>query len=244
MIKAFCCFYNEAALIPFFLSHYHFVHAIEAFVSPSLDATRELLAADPRVLLRDVEMPDGIDDDMKVAWLNAAIRQPDNEHAWHLVLDADEFIWPPGDPACVTVEAFLAAVPVNEAAVEARMVQTYRHESESDLDPTIAPVVLQRRHGFSMGIKPIVLRSNLPFEFAPGNHKVYGGGEVSTTRFFEGAHWQNADPSFAVTRRIRDRKERISAINRARGHGVHHYTLTEAEVLAELEAHRHDDQRF
>ena len=244
MIKAFCCFYNEAALIPFFLSHYHFVATIEAFVSPSLDATRELLAADPRVILRDVLMPDGIDDDIKVAWINDAVRRRDPQHTWHLVLDADEFLWPPGDPAGATVSAFLDRVPPSDVVLGARMVQVYRHASDRDLDPTATPVVLQRRHGTPSDIpKPIVIRSNQALTFVPGNHRVLGVA-VSATHRFDGAHWQNADPAFAVTRRIRDRKERMSKTNIARGHGVHHYHHTAADVHAELERHRHDDQQF
>jgi len=244
MIKAFCCFYNEAALIPFFLSHYHFVATIHAFVSRSTDATRELLEADPRVILQDVEMPDGMDDDLKVGWLNTAIARPDQAHAWHLVLDADEFIWPPDDPAATTVRGYLDAVPATDDALEARMANVYRVVSDQDLDPRSAPVALQRRHGFSHGIKPIVIRANRSVELVPGNHRFRYGGTVSMTHHFDGAHWQNADPSFAITRRVRDRKERMSAANVKNGHGWHHWTNTADDVRAELESHQHDAQQF
>jgi len=247
MIKAFCCFYNEAALIPFFLRHYHYVAAIEAFVSPSLDATRELLAADPRVTIRDVLMPDGMDDDRKVGWLNSALQVPDPDHAWHLVVDADEFLWPPGDPIGTTAAAYLASVPAGCKVLLARMAQIYRHTTDTDLDPDRAPVALQRRHGVAAAdiwVKPIVLRANAHLTFTPGNHALRGGAVPCPTHAFEGAHWQNADPAFAVTRRIRDRKERQSAINRYRHHGTHHWTLTAAEVAQELEAHRDDPQLF
>ena len=247
MIKAFCCFYNEAALIPFFLSHYHYVDAIEAFVSPSLDATRELLAADARVTIRDVVMPDGMDDDLKVGWLNAALQVPDPDHAWHLVVDADEFLWPPGDPGGTTAAAYLATVPIGCRVLLARMTQVYRHTSDDDLDPRRWPVALQRRHGVaaaSIWIKPIVLRANTRPTLTPGNHALRGGAVPCATHALEGAHWQNADPSFAVTRRIRDRKERQSPTNRYKHHGTHHWTLTAAEVAQELEGHQHDPQQF
>ncbi len=97
-IKVFCCFYNEAPLIPYFLGHYQFADAITAYVSPSLDATRDLLAADPRVQIHDVTMPDGMDDDLKIGFLNGGISQRDPTHEWHIVVDADEFVFPPNDP--------------------------------------------------------------------------------------------------------------------------------------------------
>lgn len=243
-IKVFCCFYNEAPLIPFFLAHYHFVSSIHAFVSRSLDDTRELLAADPRVTIDDREMPDGIDDDLKVAWLNEAIGRHDADHAWHFVLDADELIWPPNDPAGETVTAYLASVPANDVALLAHLTQVYRHHADADLDPTVQPVALQRRHGVPLGAKPAVLRSNRGIVLSVGNHGFRSQHGWSGTHAFEGAHWQNADPSFAVTRRIRDRKERNSATNRRKGYGRHHWGPTVTDVVQELEAHRHDAARF
>lgn len=244
MIKVFCCFYNEAALIPFFLRHYHFVHAIQAFVSRSLDATRELLAEDPRVTIVDREMPDGIDDDLKASWLNEAIGQPDPVHAWHVVVDADELIWPPNDPSGQSAQAYLDSVPGTDVSLLAHLTQVYRHETDQDLDVAAAPVVLQRRHGVPLGAKPAVLRANHGLVLTTGNHGFRSGHTWSGTHAFEGAHWQNADPSFAVTRRIRDRRERISAVNRKRGYGRHHWAPTVVDVERELALHRHDAARF
>src|SRR5678809_146040 len=136
MIKLFSCFYNEATLIPFFLSHYHYVDTIHAIVTPSTDATRELLAADPRVTIVDCEMPSGIDDDLKVSMLNEAITQPDHLHEWFLVVDADEFIWPPGDPTGETAKSYLYTVPTQDVALQGFLNQIYRHEHDADLDVT------------------------------------------------------------------------------------------------------------
>lgn len=244
MIKLFCCFYNEAPLIPFFLSHYHYVDTIHAFVSRSMDATRELLGADPRVTIDDREMPDGIDDDLKVSWLNAGLSWPDTVHDWHLVVDADEFIWPPGDPGGELVHEVLAALPPTEVALLVHLTQVYRHATDRDLDIRDRPVVLQRRHGVPLGAKPAVIRANRGLELTPGNHGFRSGNVWSETAMFQGAHWQNADPSFAVTRRIRDRKNRNSATNKRKGYGRHHWTLTAGQVAAELEAHQHDAARF
>lgn len=244
MIKLFCCFYNEAALIPFFLSHYHYVDAIQAFVTPSTDETRALLAADPRVTITDVEMPHGIDDDAKVAVVNEAIRQKDRVHDWHLVVDADELIWPQGDPTGETAKAYLATVPPNDVALQGWLHQIYRHECDADLDVTQTPVVWQRRHGYLFGWKPSVMRSNRGLQLVPGNHYFVNREACSETHKFDGAHWQNADPSFAVTRRVRDRAERISPTNILKHHGTHHWNETASMVYAELAEHFHDPAVF
>jgi hypothetical protein len=244
MIQAFCCFYNEAALVPFFLAHYHdgYVDAIHAIVdTTSTDETRALLSADPRVTIQDVAMPAGFDDVIKVGWLNDAIRLP-TPHAWQLVLDADEFIHPPGDPGGTTAAAYLASVPEGCLVLEANRMDVFRYETDADLDVTQAPVVWQRRHGIenSPNAKPIVIRANRGLQFQVGNHRLTTDVPVCGTHHFEGAHWQNADPSFAIVRRVRDRKERMSAANRHARLGWHHFDKTAEDVAAELEAHRHD----
>jgi Glycosyl transferase family 2 len=240
VIKVFACFYNEAALIPFFLSHYHYVDAIHAFVSPSTDATRELLAADPRVLIDDREMPDGIDDDLKVSWLNEAINRPDPVHLWHIVVDADEFIWSPHDPTGEMVRSYLHTVPAADVALYAMMQFVYRSDTDTDLDVTSTPVVLQRRHGVPFGRKPLITRANRGLQYVPGNHNFIDRHPCSTTHEFHGAHWQNADPSFAITRRVRDRADRMSHVNRLMHHGTHHWGATTALVEEELASHRQD----
>jgi hypothetical protein len=239
MITLFCSFYNEAALIPFFLSHYHYVDAIQAFVTPSPDATHALLAADPRVTITAVDMPAGIDDAVKVDAINQALRTPDAS-TWHFVVDADEFIWPPGDPTGATAAAYLASVPRSDVALEGWLHQIYRHTEDADLDVTQAPVVLQRRHGYVFGWKPSVLRAHCGLQLVPGNHRLVGGEPCSPTHRFEGAHWQNADPSFAVTRRVRDRAARMSPSNLLHHHGTHHWGATAAAVTQELIDHQQD----
>ena len=243
MIKAFCCFYNEAALVPFFLSHYHYVDAIHAIVdTTSTDETRALLAADPKVTIQDVTMPAGFDDQIKVGWLNDAIRQHDPVHAWFFVLDSDELIYPPDDPTGATAESYLASVGDGCVVLDAYRMDVFRHETDTDLDLTKTPVVLQRRHGIenSPNAKPIVIRSNRGLQFHVGNHRLTSDPPHCATHHFAGAHWQNADPSFAITRRVRDRKERMSEANKHARLGWHHFDKTAEDVAAELEGHRHD----
>lgn len=244
MIKAFCCFYNEAALVPFFLAHYHedFVDAIHAIVDDCTDDTRALLSADPRVTIQDVHSPEGLDDERKVGWLNDAIGVHDPYHEWFFVLDADEFIYSPGDPTGLMARRYLASVPAGCLALRAYRLDVFRHETDADLDVARRPIALQRCHGINNegNEKPIVIRSNRGLRFEVGNHHLVNWPPLCETHHFDGVHWQNADPSFSITRRVRDRKERLSANNLARRMGWHHATKTAEDVTAELEAHRHD----
>jgi hypothetical protein len=194
-------------------------------------------------------MPDGIDDDLKIGWLNRAISRPDAQHDWFLVVDADELVWPPGDPAGATVPDYLATVPIEDQALVARMVHVYRSIADRDLDPMVRPVALQRPYGVAGtgGInrpyqKPCVIRANRMLQYTPGQHRLDPRPPASRHHYFDGAHWQNADPSFAIPRRIRDRAERISAHNRQHQYGSQHWDTTVDDVVRELEQHRYDER--
>ncbi len=76
-----------------------------------------------------------------------------------------------------------------------------------------------------------------------GNHCIEGPACLAPMSF-DGAHWQNADPVFAVTRRARDRRERLSESNRRLGLGFQHAQISEADVLALCAAHRQDPVCF
>ncbi len=248
-VKVFCFFYNEAALIPHFLYHYRFAD-IHAFVSKSTDDTRRLLSKARNVTIEDFEFPSGFDDQIKSRHLNAALALPDN-HDWHIVVDSDEFIWPLLDPLALSVPFYLSTVPASQKSLMARMKHVYRHVSEQDLVAN-CPVALQRRHG-SAGIggdnapyqKVIVFRANQGFRLTLGNHALAGDIKLSDTHEFTGAHWQNADPSFCITRRVRDRgRHRQSSDNLALGLGAQNHNVTEEGMLHLLESHKNDPEIF
>ena len=284
-IKVFCFFYNEAALLPFFLNHYRWlgVDCIHAFVSNSTDDTWSILYnaqaetanGGPGIELDPIEFPSGMDDFLKVQALNAAINAPGMEfNDWMMVVDADEFIWPAGligypadvnrsenpllcctpegDP--LTVHEYLDSVPSTETVLYARMWNVFRHETDGDLDAGIVPVVTQRRHGIPARThpenlqyqKPIVIRAGCGFRYVPGNHGLLPNSctRIAYAHSFDGAHWQNADPGFCVTRRIRDRRDRQSEVNRTHGLGSQHHFITDKDVLEVCEAHRQDPVCF
>jgi hypothetical protein len=292
-IKIVCFFYNEAALLPFFLSHYSFVDTIHAIVSQSTDATVEILKeaaveyeqyaqasgeqvtkrkiSVPRIIIEPFEFPAGMDDFLKSDKLNEVITRQDPDHDWLFVLDADEFIWPEGgigiwDLGChharrngaFPIANYLAEIPPAYNCLTAHMWNVYRHHTDSDLDITQEPIVLQRRHGVPdrhsgenfQYQKPIIIRTNQGFQYYVGNHHLnpHPGLKIapnwSPGLNFDGAHWANADPSFAVRRRVRDRRDRLSTTNRQYGLGSQHFNITELQVLEQCRAHENDPQVF
>lgn len=254
-IKLFCCFYNEEFLIPYFLSHYRWVDSIEALVSPSTDNTLRLLAQEPRVVINPVEFPDGkFDDQFKTRAINRAINESPFDADWHMVVDADEFVWPTGRPdACRSEvnDVLNAAGDVN--AILARMWVVFRHHTDSDLDAS-KPPALQRRHGisnpnaieFKNGIKPVFTRPGKGLQYTVGQHQItdLAGDYEPAKLLFDGAHWTNADPCFCVERRVKNRSPRLSGANHSLGLGYHNFQLTEQQVREECARHLNDPECF
>lgn len=255
-IKVICFFYNESALIPFFLRHYkQWADSLHAVVSKGTDNTRELLVRTPAIDVEDWEMPGGrMDDFAKLNKLNSIVIAR-HDADWLVVVDADEFIWPANKPQANGdyVRAFLGSVAASETAVMAGMWNVFRHVMDSDLDSSQAPA-LQRRYGIlHQGIgenapyhKPCVIRANRGLEYGLGQHylKAYEGVRFAANQHFDGAHWQNADPVFAISRRCRDRRDRMSAVNTKNGLGCQHYGVTEAGMVEFLKSHENDPQCF
>jgi hypothetical protein len=237
-VQVICFFYNEETLSRLFVQHYAWADEILAVVSRSTDRTREVLEAADNVRVLDFEFPAGMDDRIKADKVNALLAEP-TPFDWKIVVDADEFIWPWNN---ARPQSYLASVPSNVTAVEARMRNVFRHHSETDLDLDRQPVP-QRTHGDpdyrsleNRGYqKPIVIRSGHGIRLDLGNHR-QSGGTFDHALWFAGTHWANADPSFAVIRRTRDRRDRQSAENLAGGCGVQNHRISEDDVLRLCEA--------
>ena len=264
-IKLFCFFYNEAALLPYFLAHYRWVDVIHAIVSRSPDGTNEMLRRaqaignelrvprQPRIEIEDWEFPDGkMNDFLKVAKLNEAItRSLDAD--WHLVVDADELVWPDNIQhstfnAQHPIQEFLKQVPAQDTVMLARMWNVFRHVTDSDLDPNQEPA-WQRRHGIAdlahpenaPYAKPCLTRPNRGFNYVPGSHYLEPNPKIQfSTQEFRGAHWQNADPSFCVERRIEGRRNRQSDVNKQHGLGCQHHFIREEDVRRLCREHEND----
>ena len=195
-----------------------------------------------------------MDDQFKTAAINRAINESPFDADWHLVVDADEFVWPAGLPECSRFDVVCALEGAKDVnVIYARMWTVFRHHTDSDLDPTLLPS-LQRRHGISNpnaiesvnGLKPVFTRPGLGYEYNVGQHSlsIGQGVQVPIQQLFDGAHWTNADPAFCVKRRVQDRSPRLSAENHRWKMGSHNFELTEEHVREECKEHLNDPLCF
>ena len=258
-IKFFTWLFNDEIILPFLLSHYRWADALHAFVGyNSKDRTvaeldRHILAARggcrhvPRTITyEDLTMPQGMDDCWKVAVLNERICRPTENWDWYVVVDSDELVWPPGDPKCRTVRDVLGAVPKDKTVLNFHMWDVFRHETDSDLDPEVWPVALQRRHGKPVRgyRKPAMFRPNHQIRFNVGCHDLCSGGGAVSDVTFDGAHWAHADASFSIARRLLGHQSNVDPKNVAGRLGWHKYDVTEASVRAEIEDGKQYPQCF
>ena len=248
IINAIVMMFNEASIAPYFLSHYQDIDEVIVLLeTDSTDNTLEICRQYPNVTVKLIHVTDGIDDDQKVQIINDEIKNQVGKADWVYVLDPDELIVPyrlenPYD--------FLDRQWECDAVV-ACMYQVYRHVTDKDLDPA-QPALPQRLHG-DLDLtcdkvtkyqdsnihycKPIVVRPEKAF-MEVGNHRIIKDA-VYSKEFFIGSHWQHADPTLAVTRRLRNRS-RLSRNNLNRGYGFQNWEIMEEDILAICESHKHD----
>jgi glycosyltransferase involved in cell wall biosynthesis len=95
-ILVFIITYNTADILPWFLRHYStFADEISAFDAHSTDGTRELLAANPKVVLRNWDNDTGIDEDRFLAHWQEWYPKARGGFDWVMIVDSDEFIYGP-----------------------------------------------------------------------------------------------------------------------------------------------------
>jgi hypothetical protein len=244
-IAAIAMVYNEALLLPYFLRHYEYLDEIHVLYEiDTTDETLKILNKAPNVVIKNSHIEGGLDDVDKVNLLNSSLQGIKAD--WVYVLDSDEFIFPFNEAPY----DFLSRQ--NYDVVRAAMFQAYRHRTDKDLDKSLPPVP-QRIHGDSnlfstvvkpnscentLYIKPIVVRPSSGVRFLPGNHFVEGNVKTSP-EFYIGVHWQMADPSIAIDRRIKN-KVRMSERNKVLGMGVQHWNVTEEWIRADCDCHLDD----
>jgi len=244
-IAAITMVYNEAVLLPYFLRHYEYLDEIYVLYEiDSTDDTLKILKQASNVIVKNCHAEGGLDDIDKVNLINNILHTIKAD--WVYVVDCDEFIFPPQESPA----SFLNRQDrENYNAVLAGMFQVYRHRTDKDLNPSLPPVP-QRIHGdtdlFSTVIdtnkdanvnyiKPIVVKPSSEIRFQPGNHAVEGNIRISP-EIYIGAHWQMADPSLAIDRRVKN-KARMSERNKRLGMGYQHWDITEEWIRAECDRH-------
>jgi len=244
-IAAVTMVYNEALILPYYLRHYRYLDEIHIlYETDSTDESLEILSQAPNVIVEKCHIEGGIDDIEKVKLINRAVQSARVD--WVYVVDPDEFVFPPNE----TPRDFLARQTSD--VVRSTMFQVYRHRTDRDLDPSLPPVP-QRLHGDpivlsteteanrapnSVYVKPNVVRPSRGISFLPGHHQIERNPRVSFENYV-GAHWQMADPSIAVRRRL-ERRARMSGRNRAYNMGWQNYTVTGDWIRSECERHMDD----
>lgn len=241
-IAAVTMVYNEALILPYFLRHYEYLDEIHVLYEiDSTDNTIQLLNNASNVIIEYTHVKSGNDAIDKTDLINQAFYAIKAD--WVYVVDPDEFIFPPNE----TPHDFLKRQ--NYDVVRAAMFQVYRHRTDKDLNPSL-PIIAQRIHGdpdvFSTVerpnrdfnahyIKPIVVRPSREIRFTPGKHSLEGNVKLSP-EFYMGAHWQMADQSIAIIRRMRN-KARQSERQKALGMGWQHTNVTEEWIREECDRH-------
>lgn len=247
-IAAVTMVYNEALLLPYFLRHYNCLDEIYVlYETDSTDDTLNILKQSSNVIVKNSHIEGGLDSIDKVNLINNTLHTIEAD--WVYVVDCDEFIFSPQE----SPYDFLSRQDCeNYSIVRAGMFQVYRHKTDKDLDPSLPPIP-QRVHGdpdlFSTAegphkprnafyVKPIVVKPSSDIRFQPGNHVAEGDIRVSP-ELYVGAHWQMADPSIAIDRRIKNRV-RMSERNKRLGMGWQHWDITEEWIRAECDRHLDD----
>ncbi len=268
-IEVLTMWYNEAQLAPYFLKHYAYADRITLlYDADTSDNTLEIVRSAPNVSVIPFHFPDMMDDELKRDFLNAQYRQ--SQCDWLLCVDADEFVFYKESGTFVyDLHDFLAERSKYDVFY-VTLYQIYRHADDMDLNPGEYPVPQRRHgdpnvtHGMNaLYNKPALVRTGLNIQWTPGCHavKLYSpplrtlGLRRAVRMFFHehtlpslkiapfpllGAHWSMADPSFAVERRVKNRKERQSKNNLTKGMTRQHHTVTEESIMSEFNQHMHD----
>jgi SAM-dependent methyltransferase/glycosyltransferase involved in cell wall biosynthesis len=245
-IAAVTMVYNEALILPYFLRHYRYLDEIHVlYETDTTDESLKILIQAPNVVIEKGHIEGGLDDIEKINLINKAVHKTNAD--WVYVVDPDEFIFPPNNES---PQDFLKRQSCD--VVRSGMYQVYRQRNDRDLDPSLPPVP-QRPHGDpdlfstdmeanrasnSVYIKPNIVRPSKAIRFSPGHHQIEEDLPISS-ELYVGAHWQMADPSFAIARRM-ERKARVSDRNRAHRMGWQHFDISADKIKEECERHLDD----
>ena len=234
-ISVMTSFFNGDLMIPYFLNHYAYADEIVVLFNDHekpIDATTEkLILSYPNVRIESFTYPQIKTDYAFASSLtNRMVAKIDSD--WAIVVGADELVFPVGMQDVREVLRDADGVIINTW-----LWWIFRHRTDVDLDPHL-PAIWQRRHGSLVRegpgcIKPAIVRPSAGIKFSVGLHGCSArSGSASSIRF-DGAHWLHADPTIGVQRRLRGRRENMSANTLGSGLGSHHFDITEAAERAE-----------
>lgn len=224
-IAVISCWWNEEKLAKLFLKSHAYADSIFILSdTAATDHSRDIAAANPRVIVLPIAMPNGFDDGVKIDAINSLAQSFVGRFDWVVAVDSDEFM--------VSNIRSILATPGEADHFYLKMWNLYKHVSEAPLNPD--GELNQRRHGTHpqrIDMKPCVARPSVNLKWDVGCHKTISGVKnLSDTRIW-GTHWHWADPELAVER-ILVRKKRLSDNNKAKGWGAHCFQATEENIRA------------
>jgi hypothetical protein len=87
-----------------------------------------------------------------------------------------------------------------------------------------------------------LIKSGQDITWTPGNHFLIKPAisQEDIPVYCKGAHWENADLSFCLERRIKNRKNIQSFYNKSMGFGIHNHTITEEKIVQKCKEHNND----
>lgn len=250
MITIISAWYNEEFLAPLFLKHYDFADRIiilldEGTNDGTLDIIKNFMHDGSFTSFRRLAMPNGMDDLLKQYQVNKQYRQI--KKGWVIEVDADEFIKVPD----VGMKEYLGGIEADVVKLE--FWQMYQHKTESSLN-NYDPVFEQRRYGkkyvyHKKGVperwnKPCVIRAGKGLIWGVGHHTVNAENNQFHNDMIPAAHWYMADADFAIERRIRGRKNRMSAENYKHGLSFHNFKITVQRIKEECAANKNCQRVF
>lgn len=235
-IETISFIYNEEDLLPFFLKHYSFVDRMYFILDDASDDKTELLLKSwPKVEYEKFHFTDGFRCEIVTQKIIEVYKKIPLD-TYVLVLDCDEFAF---------VEEKL---PYNfdKDFYKIAFYNMFRHESESDLDIG-KPIKEQRKYGSydRNYVKPIFVKTGHNITFFPGKHYIneHISDDAQIPIFCEGAHWENADLSFCLKRRM-SRKKRYSEHDIKCGYGTQNFGITEEQIIDMCKKHSNEEKRW
>jgi len=236
--------YNEEIFAPFFLTLYNYADKIHIFLDVETnDGTEDICKEYDNVEIEKIDyLSRGFYDRTIIRRVNDFVAKLKSD--WVIVVASDEFIFPRNNESA---RAVLGRQTAN--LLKAKMWQTWKHITETDLDLS-KPSVYQRRHGQLLPHRRITERYNKPIiakpksgvQWLPGAHKCMSEKEplVLSGESFIGAHWKHAD----IERAIAKRRERLKRMKGIRDRGVKDPKLIRGALMEDFKIHLEDPQMF
>lgn len=252
-VSVISAWYNEELIAPYFLNHYdEFVDEYYIILdSDTNDRTMSILQDNPKVNILPFQYPNGFDDLLKVDLMSQVYRSI--KEGWVIVVDSDEFVFRTTG-GCNTIKDKLYSLDINSGdynVIGAELWHPYRNINDKDLDPSIKPIINQRRYGVKYNkhsdevhyIKPCVAKAGLDVRWGAGQHHLHGNYNRCPDNL-NGVHWQYADPQLVIDRHTKNRIGRNGPRNISMGCSTHFADFTEDKVLQECKDHLNDGRLF